>query len=853
MASRVTINTETLGIAWVSGQQFRIGLQEDFVREVGNTENPNPANANLITFTTNATGPTIATTTPADNTTAATGIVNARLTITFNRKIKLGSGNVQVYQTGSPDVLLLNVSTSDPLISLVDTELRITVTGLMRASTSYYVRVDNGAITDRDGFAFTGINNATTFNFTTAASTNVLFRDLSANITGAFSPQMIVGVIKKFTANIPTSTFNTVFTVRKIARPLNNVLFSQFLQQFNVNATFRLRNQNIAGVATVTVSIIRKRRTSASLSVISRMGFPWHTLGTQSSALSAGFITQSIIDSFPDGGTLSGNISPNGAFSVSLGEDRAFLTGPEFSNRMFLAPSGSNPGIYCAAFCDGVNIIVGRAGKAFVYNISNSSTPILSVNAGNFIQGVQHFTDVVRINKYFFTIRNSNYTTTNTLYSTNSGQIIQEFKETPPGSDGQPIGLRFDAIYKFTSMTENGKYLRVPGLGPLAQAGGKPAEPLTADKFVIYETPFVYVNFSTNISAQFTMKISSENVVNITSAWSVAFAVNYTVRKQISISAQFVLNAKINQSFANNLVSITVKSGPIHTVISGGEVGAIAQLKVLRSTTQWINGMNPDFPGVLTDPITGAQLSNNIFAPDGLKVSPLSYARHQFISPGPFPGAETINLGQVLDSTKASYWYSEPGRLFTWLGWGNNIYSPIQPLPTVNDTGPRPPGVIGIIRMDRSTQSHVPYFQNYVAPPFLDGYDASKGLVVNLISSKPTAPIFDDASVYSADAQGSNTRHRFGEAISPLWPTSSGTGAQLKLTFLDPSFFRASRGLQYLAFTNGGSGYRVGDLVYVNANVLDTFVPADGYRGPARSYHGNNKIIMIFQVSQVTP
>lgn len=263
MASRVTINTETLGIAWVAGQQFRIALQEDFVREVGNTENPNPANANLITFTTNATGPTIATTTPADNTTAATGIVNARLSIFFVRNIKAGSGNVQVYQSGSPDVLLLNVPTSDPLISFVDNELRITVTGLMRANTSYYVRVDNGAITDRDGFAFTGINNATTFNFTTAASTNVLFRDLSANITGAFSPQMIIGVIKKFTANITTSTFNTVFTVRKIARPLNNLLQNFATMNILPRFDWRSMRSNATVTCSITTQVRRIRRASS--------------------------------------------------------------------------------------------------------------------------------------------------------------------------------------------------------------------------------------------------------------------------------------------------------------------------------------------------------------------------------------------------------------------------------------------------------------------------------------------------------------------------------------------------------------------------------------------------------------
>ena len=267
LGTRVSINTETLGVAWQQNKQYRFELTEGFVKETGKNISPNPANANFFTFTTNATGPTIATTTPADNTTAATGNVNARLTITFNRNVKAGSGNVQVYQSGSPDVLLLNVPTSDALVSFVTNECRINVTGVIRASTSFYVRVDNGAITDRDGFAFTGINNATTFNFTTAASTNVLFRDLSANITGAFSPAVVAKANRRGTV-VLNSAFSLVAIggYRKFGQITTNVAFTltATARQFKGPGIITM-----AAVSTATTVARKTARVNVSMQVVS--------------------------------------------------------------------------------------------------------------------------------------------------------------------------------------------------------------------------------------------------------------------------------------------------------------------------------------------------------------------------------------------------------------------------------------------------------------------------------------------------------------------------------------------------------------------------------------------------------
>lgn len=187
MGKIVTIDTEALGISWQPNRQYRIAIDQGFVKEDGNNQSPNPANTNLNTFTTNADGPSISSSTPTDGDTNA--ISNAVIAIVFNRRIKVGTGDIRLYDS-SNTVLKTWTVTSGTDLSISDQTLSLTITGLVEEGGSYYLQADAGSITDRDGFDYAGISNTTDYNWTN--STGPEFPGLAANLSGAFIPTMTV-------------------------------------------------------------------------------------------------------------------------------------------------------------------------------------------------------------------------------------------------------------------------------------------------------------------------------------------------------------------------------------------------------------------------------------------------------------------------------------------------------------------------------------------------------------------------------------------------------------------------------------------------------------------------------------
>jgi len=180
LGTRVNINTEALGIAWVKNKQYRIELTEGFVKEVGKNISPNPGINNLTTITINSTDPTIQSTSPADNATNVTN--NNNITITFNRGIKVGTGTIRLYKSDNTLIrtyTLPSAKVTFPTLSSV----KIDVLGDLVASQGYYLLMDAGTILDKDGFSFGGISSSATLNYTTAASTNVDFPDLISSMS----------------------------------------------------------------------------------------------------------------------------------------------------------------------------------------------------------------------------------------------------------------------------------------------------------------------------------------------------------------------------------------------------------------------------------------------------------------------------------------------------------------------------------------------------------------------------------------------------------------------------------------------------------------------------------------------
>ena len=262
LGTRVNVNTDALGIAWVKNKQYRIELTEGFVKEVGKNISPNPGINNLTTITTNALGPQKTISSPGDNEAFVDN--NRSVTVTYDRQIEVGSGNIQLYQ--SDNTLLATIAVPSAAVTFpTATQMRISVLGLLRANQSYYYLFDAGVVKDKDGFDSVVISSSVALNYTTSATNDIAFPfpDLSANITGAFSPIFIFGgKLKGIVANITTPSFTMSVTARKTARPVVP-LTVQATTATLPRADFKLKATTINCTTALTSSIRRIRRISS--------------------------------------------------------------------------------------------------------------------------------------------------------------------------------------------------------------------------------------------------------------------------------------------------------------------------------------------------------------------------------------------------------------------------------------------------------------------------------------------------------------------------------------------------------------------------------------------------------------
>lgn len=257
MAKTVKIDTEALGINWQQNTQYRIAIDQGFVKEDGNNQSPNPVNTNLSTFTTNADGPSIVTSTPTDN--DPNSVSNAKIVIEFNRRIKVGTGNFELYHSDGTLLKTWDISTSSDF-SIQDQTITLNFTALIVEGESYYLLADAGVISDRDSFDWAGLTANTDFNWTTSDGPE--FPGLAANLTGAFSPTLTVSV-KRSTETVMLSSFN--FTA-------NGGTLKQAQAQFNTTASITgpaftfLFDSTMNSEFTITVDSTALKPFSSSLS-----------------------------------------------------------------------------------------------------------------------------------------------------------------------------------------------------------------------------------------------------------------------------------------------------------------------------------------------------------------------------------------------------------------------------------------------------------------------------------------------------------------------------------------------------------------------------------------------------------
>jgi len=231
---KVVVDTYAAGVRFDPGATYTIEYEAGFVKGTENNEFLSPANTSAGSFTTNSTGPQVQTDEPSGSSVTN----NTFIRYTYDRQILAGDGNYYLYKVGSPDVLLQTYNPSDSTANntISNNQITLNTTGFIDANETYYVLIDQGAVEDKDGLAAFGFNNDQEHRWSTAPSTNVDFPDLSATLTGAFSP---VATLNYAVANFVSQMANSFQMSADVTaiNPVSANLTASFTQTSNIERT----------------------------------------------------------------------------------------------------------------------------------------------------------------------------------------------------------------------------------------------------------------------------------------------------------------------------------------------------------------------------------------------------------------------------------------------------------------------------------------------------------------------------------------------------------------------------------------------------------------------------------------
>ncbi len=96
---------------------------------------------------------------------------NANLVVRFDENVVAGSGNIVITETGGGVFETVNVTSGQ--VTIVDDTVTIDPAGALAQSTDYHILVDAGALTDPATNDFSGITDATAWEFTTLLDTTL--------------------------------------------------------------------------------------------------------------------------------------------------------------------------------------------------------------------------------------------------------------------------------------------------------------------------------------------------------------------------------------------------------------------------------------------------------------------------------------------------------------------------------------------------------------------------------------------------------------------------------------------------------------------------------------------------------
>ncbi len=127
----------------------------------------------------------LAATSPANG---ETGVLASRnLVLTFSQDVAPGTGDIVIRNLG--DGTESAIPAGDPRLAYEENVLTITATGLLEWNTNYAVRIDSGAVLGHEDAPFDGIDDDTTWTFTTGDGDPLLvvIADLKDHINGAIT------------------------------------------------------------------------------------------------------------------------------------------------------------------------------------------------------------------------------------------------------------------------------------------------------------------------------------------------------------------------------------------------------------------------------------------------------------------------------------------------------------------------------------------------------------------------------------------------------------------------------------------------------------------------------------------
>ncbi len=143
--------------------------------------------------------PTVTSFVPADD---ATGVVpDANLVLNFSETVVKGSGNIVIYKSDNTPFETINVT--DARVSISGSQVTVNPDGIFASETAYYVQIADTSFEDTEGTPYAGINDATTWNFTSI-------------YIGSKVQEVVTGVQTNYTVNA-TATASTMVTVNTTA------------------------------------------------------------------------------------------------------------------------------------------------------------------------------------------------------------------------------------------------------------------------------------------------------------------------------------------------------------------------------------------------------------------------------------------------------------------------------------------------------------------------------------------------------------------------------------------------------------------------------------------------------------